>query len=47
MASIKQKKNYLVSREGVIYVYPSLDEHKEKSILRRIIKRLIQLRKDT
>jgi hypothetical protein len=48
MAATK-KKTYLVSREGWITAYPSLHEHKEKGILRgilkSIIKRLIQLKK--
>jgi len=42
---IKHKKNYEVSSEGWISVYPSLHENKEKGMLRRILKRLIQLRK--
>ena len=41
----KRKKSYEASREGWITVYPSLHENKEKGKLRRIIKRLIQLRK--
>jgi hypothetical protein len=49
MGSTKQKKTYLVSREGWITVYPSLHEQKEKgtlrSILKSIIKRLIQRKK--
>jgi hypothetical protein len=36
--------NYLCS-EGFITVYPSLHENKEKGKLRRILKKLIQLRK--
>jgi hypothetical protein len=45
MADTKHKKSYEVPREGFITVYPSLHEHKEKGKLRRILKRLIQLRK--
>jgi hypothetical protein len=45
MADTKHKKTYEVSREGYINVYPSLHENKEKGILRRILKRSIQLRK--
>jgi hypothetical protein len=44
MAGTK-KKTYIVSKEGWINVYPSLHENKEKGMLRRIIKRLIQLKK--
>ena len=42
---IKRKKSYEVSSEGWIVVYPSLHESKGKGKLRRIFKRLIQLRK--
>jgi hypothetical protein len=45
MTGTKRKKSYLVSKEGWITVYPSLHENKEKGILKRIIKRLIQRRK--
>jgi hypothetical protein len=45
MGSTKRKKTYDVSKEGFIRVYPSLRESKEKGKLRRILKRLIQLRK--
>jgi len=39
------KKTYEATREGFINVYPSLHEQKEKGKVRRILKRLIQLRK--
>ena len=45
MMGTKRKKYYEVSSEGWITVYPSLHENKEKGKLRRILKRLIQLRK--
>jgi hypothetical protein len=45
MGDTKRKKSYEVSREGWITVYPSLHENKEKGKLRRILKRLIQLKK--
>jgi hypothetical protein len=45
MVDTTHKKNYEVSREGFINVYRSLHENKEKGKLRRILKRLIQLRK--
>jgi len=43
--STKHKKTYELSSGGWITVYPSLYEKKEKGMLRRILKRLIQLRK--
>jgi hypothetical protein len=45
MGSANRNKTYIVSKEGLINVYPSLHENKEKGMLRRIIKRLIQRRK--
>jgi hypothetical protein len=45
MMGTKRKKSYEISSEGWITVYPSLHENKEKGKLRRILKRLIQLRK--
>jgi hypothetical protein len=40
------KKDYEVSRTGMIKVYPSLPGTKEKSGLVRILKKLIQIRKE-
>jgi hypothetical protein len=45
IADTKPKKTYEVTKDGWITVYPSLHEQKEKGKLRRILKRLIQLRK--
>ena len=45
MAKIKRKKTVEVTKDGWITVYPSLHEQKEKGTLRRILKRLIQLKK--
>ena len=45
MVGTKRKKSFEVTKEGWIIVYPSLHEQKEKGTLRRILKRLIQLRK--
>ena len=45
MAGTNRKKTYTVTKDGWITVYPSLHEQKEKGTLRRILKRLIQLRK--
>jgi len=40
------KKEYEVSREGMIKIYPSLPGTKEKSRLMRVLKKLIQIRKE-
>jgi hypothetical protein len=40
------KKEYEVSREGMIKVYPSLPRKKEKSRLVLALKKLIQIRKE-
>jgi hypothetical protein len=45
MADAKRKKSFTVTKDGWITVYPSLHEQKEKGTLRRILKRLIQLKK--
>ena len=45
MADAKRKKSIEVTKDGWITVYPSLHEQKEKGILRRILKMLIQLKK--
>ena len=45
MGIIRHKKRYEVSSEGWITVYPSLHENKEKGMLKRILKWLIQLKK--
>jgi hypothetical protein len=40
------KKQYEVSREGMIKIYPSLPGTKEKSRLVEVLKKLMQIRKE-
>ena len=41
----KKPKTYEVTRERMIVIYPALDENKEKGKLRRMLRRLIQIKK--
>ena len=41
----KKRKDYDVSKDGRITVYPALHETKEKGNLKRIIKKLIHIKK--
>jgi len=45
IADTKSKKTYEVTKDGWITVYPSLYAQKETGKLRRVLKRLVQLRK--
>ena len=40
-----RRKEYEVSKEGRVTVYPTLHETKEKGTLKRILKKLIHIRK--
>ena len=41
----KKRKEYGVSKDRMLTVYPTLHETKEKGMLKRILKKLIHIRK--
>jgi len=41
----KKRKEFFVSKEGRLTVYPTLHETKEKGMLKLILKKLIHIRK--
>jgi hypothetical protein len=40
-----ERKELVVSKEGMLTMYPILPETKEKEVLKRILKKLIHIRK--
>jgi len=41
----KKRKGFIVSKDRMLTVYPTLHETKEKGMLKRILKKLIHIRK--
>jgi hypothetical protein len=41
----KKRKKFVVSKDRMLTVYPTLHETKEKGMLKRILKKLIHIRK--